>query len=232
MLILKTILTMTEGKMMVSNKLLFIVVVLCCLFACNEKKPSSYKVHSNQNFIRTDTMTSVSVVKGRNIRFIPDTSICNIALDSHISIEREFGDIMGDSINEKNGYEVFYFSNIDTSEYLTLVFFPGNTKNAFSRFVISKFETRPINRRLSYTRCSVFSTESQIKLGISITELEEIKGRGYLKTQKSNFEIYTYSVTSDINSPFYRRYKLPIYSAIYRFKNNKLVEFEFGFENP
>ena len=216
--------------MKVSSRLLIIVLAFFCLFSCSEKKPSYEKFQSEQIFVQGDTILFTS--KDSNTGFIPDTSVCNIALDSYASTEKEFGDIMGDIINKENGYEVFYFSNIDTSEYLKLIFFPGNTKNAFSRFVISKFKIRPANRNLYHTRCPFFSTESQIRLEITLHELEEIKGAGYLKSEKDNFDIYTYTFTSDVRSVFYRRYKMPIYSAVYKFKNNILVAFEFGFEYP
>lgn len=223
---------MMDGKIKVSNRLLIIVVALFYLFACSEKKPSFQKIQSKQSFVQADTIAPVYTSKDSNTGFIPDTSVCNIALKSFVSIERGFGDIMGDSINKKNGYEVFYFSNVDTSEFLKLVFIPGGTKNAFSRFIISEVETRPVDRRLNLTQCPIFSTESHIRLGITLNELEKVKGVGYLKTKKDSFEIYTYSITYDIKSAFYRRYKMPIYSAVYRFRNNRLVEFEFGFETP
>ena len=233
MLIFKTIQTMMGGKIKSCNWLLIIGIAFFSLHACGEKKLSSNsKIQPEQSLAQNDTMASLIANEDSNTVYMRDTSVCNIALDSYTSIEREFGDVMGDSISKINGYEVFYFSNISKSEYLKLIFFPGNTQNAFSRFVISEVEARPINRRLNVAQCPVFTTESGIKLGITLDELEKIKGTEYLTTEKDSSDVYTYSIMSDINSAFYRRYRMPIYSAVYRFKNNRLVEFEFGFENP
>lgn len=222
-----------DGKIKVSNGLLIVVVSFIYLFACGEKKLAhNNKIQSEQSFVQAGTIASLFANKDSNVSFVPDTSVCNIALESYASIEREFGNIMGDSINKVNGYEVFYFSNIDKSEYLKLIFFPGGTQNAFSRFVISEDQVPPINRRLYVTQYPTFITESGIKLGITLNELEKIKGTEYLKTEKDSFDVYTYSIMIDVNSAFYRRYKMPIYSAVYKFKNNRLVAFEFGFEIP
>ena len=170
--------------------------------------------------------------KGVDVEFLPDTSVCNFILESRSSIESGYGDIMGDSANAEKGYETFYFSNVDTSEYLKLIFFPGNTRNAFSRFVVSEFDTRPKNRRLYCSQCPAFVTENQIKLGITLAELEKIKGVEYFQAKEGDLDVYAYSYTIDPESEFYRRYRMPVYSEVYRFHNGKLVEFEFGFECP
>jgi len=217
---------MTEGKIMISNRLLIVLLVLCALFACSEKKPS---FNSGKNVVKFDATTSIGGAKGEVPAFV-DTSICNIALD--VSIEKEYGDIMGDSINKKYGYETFYFSNADTSEYLKLEFHPGGTKNVFGRFVITNFDPRPPGRKLYFSNCSTFATESDVKLGISPDELLKKKGTSYKKIIDKDIVIYSYFFSVDVRSLFYQRYRYPVYSAIYKFKYNRLIEFEFGFEYP
>jgi len=208
-------------------------IFFCALNSCSEgMKKDNSEAYSDYSLIQRDTLVSLLLDNEDGLKFVPDTSICDVYLDSYTSIERGVGDIMGDSMAKVNGYEVYYFSNIDTSEYLKMIFFPGGRKNSFNRFVISEVDYRPINRRLNIVKCSVFVTESKIKLGITLNDLKRIKGVDYLKIKKDSFDVYVYSIKISDKSLFYARYKMPVYSAIYKFQDNKLVEFEFGFENP
>ena len=215
-----------------SNSFLFMAIIFGLCFACAQGDRAFDKSQSNQTSAHAKVIAPAIDSKDVDAEFLPDTSICNFVLESRSSIESVYGDIMGDSANAEKGYETFYFSNVDTSEYLKLIFFPGNTRNAFSRFVVSKFDTRPENRRLYYSQCPTFVTENQIKLGITLAELEEIKGVEYLQTKEGDLDVYAYSYTIDPESEFYRKYRMPVYSEVYRFRDGKLVAFEFGFEYP
>jgi len=215
-----------------SNRFLFVVIIFGLCFACTQGDHSFDKSQYSQTSRHAEVVVPAIDSKYVDAEFLPDTSVCNFILESHSSIESGYGDIMGDSANVEKGYETFYFSTIDTSEYLKLIFFPGNTRNAFSRFVVSEFDTRPKNRKLYCSQCPAFVTENQIKLGITLAELEKIKGVEYLQTKEGDLDVYTYSYTVAPESEFYRRYRMPVYSEVYRFYDGKLVEFEFGFEYP
>ena len=223
---------MMGDRMNKSNRFLFVVIIFGLCFACTQGDHSFDKSQYSQTSRHAEVVVPAIDSKYVDAEFLPDTSVCNFILESHSSIESGYGDIMGDSVNAEKGYETFYFSNVDTSEYLKLIFFPGNTRNAFSRFVVSEFDTRPKNRRLYCSQCPAFVTENQIKLGITLAELEKIKGVEYFQAKEGDLDVYAYSYTIDPESEFYRRYRMPVYSEVYRFHNGKLVEFEFGFQCP
>ena len=216
---------------MLDDKVIFILAILFYLGACSGKEHKSTDGPPYGSLTQTDSTSLPSLDKGLNDTFVPDSSVCNIALESYYSIERELGNVM-DVESIKGGFETYYVSNPDTSEFMKLIFCPGDTKNAFCKFVVSKITQPPIERRLNFTTCNVLSTESNVRLGITISELEKIKGLEHIKTSKNGLDIYSYAIVNNDKSDFLRKYNMPIYIADYYFENNRLVEFEFGFDYP
>ncbi len=76
-----------------------------------------------------------------------------------------------------------------------------------------------------------FSTESGIALGMSKDRLTAIKGKSHQVIRRGNAETLHYTI-SDPGNSFLRRYNMPLYRAEYRFVNDKLIRFAFGFEYP
>jgi len=77
-----------------------------------------------------------------------------------------------------------------------------------------------------------FKTESGIRLGIPLTRLKAIKGEPDSIEENNAITILHYQINNYKNSRFLQRYNMPEYYSDYKFKNDKLIEFKFGFVYP
>jgi hypothetical protein len=167
-----------------------------------------------------------------NINSNNDTTVGGeIILRDDISIEKNFGDLMKKLDLSKDIPDV-YIANKSGSEYLRLGFYPGDAKNIFSFFEISKASIVGKNQQISQSSFTSFITESGIGLNMSQKELVRKKGKRYKETKLPNGIKLRYEVSEKTDRSFLGRYKMPLYFAEYSFENDKLVKFIFGFEYP
>ncbi len=89
-----------------------------------------------------------------------------------------------------------------------------------------------LNNEPAYNR--EFKTEKGICLGVSKEYVLSKLGKCYKKSQQGNSEMISYRLESpkDSKTKLLERHNMPIYFAVYYFKNNKLAAFDFGFEYP
>ena len=163
--------------------------------------------------------------------FVPDTAINNkIFLRNSSSVEKSVGDLMPFIAQEESLPDV-YLSSQSGSEYLKLLFSPGDTRNTFSFFEVGLADSIP-DINIKTTSYEHFTTESEIKLGINQEKLVQIKGGGYTSNVQGAATILSYVVNDYNTSSFLQSYNMPIYVATYHFEGDKLIKFGFGFEYP
>ena len=163
---------------------------------------------------------------------IHDTTInSKIILRNSISIEKNLGDVMPKLNSDKDLPDV-YFRNKSGTEYLRLVFFPGDVNNTVSLFEVSKADLSSAPLKSYQSVFPYFLTESGIKLGMTISDVVGKKGNQFKKASKGKMIVIKYSIDYEDNPKFLAAYNMPLYIAEYTFKNGILVKFIFGFEYP
>lgn len=158
----------------------------------------------------------------------PDTSTSGIKISDAKSTILIIGN--KDKIDTTEKYH--YYSKTH-KQLLTLTQHPGDINYTVSIFKVEYAGTTNDNYRS--LEIGEFSTEKNIKLGISKKQVTAILGNCYavLDSTEKYIEIY-YLIEKSGTSPnrFLDSYNMPLYYASYRFRNDSLKVFEFGFEYP
>ena len=158
-----------------------------------------------------------------------DTTINGkIKLRNSASAESNLGDAMARLDTTKDLPDVF-FKNKTGTEFLRLVFFPGDNKNTFSVFEVSKANA---NQNASSSSFANFTTESGIKLGLSKAEVIKRSGKDYKEIKSENATKLRYEIDEKKDKEFLTRYNMPLYFVEYIFKNDLLEKYTLGFEYP
>ncbi|MFZ4401825.1 MAG: hypothetical protein ACOYO1_17480 [Bacteroidales bacterium] len=158
---------------------------------------------------------------------MPDTSINELSLINSTSIFNSLGDLMPYLDKDKDIPFVFILSK-DKKQYFKLSFFPGSNNNEFSYFEIGLLKDKLLKKKnILLSKYKIFITENNIKIGISKQAFLKNRNMHFLKTE--NNDLYTYEVNDFKNSAFLKAYNMSSYRAKYRFDNDTLVQFEFGF---
>ncbi|MEQ1675667.1 MAG: hypothetical protein ABL876_03125 [Chitinophagaceae bacterium] len=162
--------------------------------------------------------------------FVPDSTVNGVLkLDNFESGEENLGDIM-DKVNQDASLPDIYFANKSNTQYLRLIFFPGSTRNSFARFEIG---VKLKNRKYSVLKkFDIFSSESKIAIGTSMTAVIKKKGKDFSKKMEKGLVVLTYTLTEMAKYPLLLGHNMPLYSAEYYFKKGKLVKMSYGFEYP
>ena len=160
-------------------------------------------------------------------QIVPDTSINNkIFLLNVKSVKTEIGDVMS-KLNDKKDLPDIYFSNKAKSQYLRMIFHPGNFKNSFSMFEVGYISPKmKVKNKLKY---NIFYTERNIKLGMTKAKFLSIMKENVRKNSLDNSYLLR---IDESNNSFLEMYGLPIYEAKYYFRGKFLIKFYFGFKYP
>lgn len=159
--------------------------------------------------------------------FIPETTINGIlALDDYASSQKFYP-----SINELKAVKfirespVMPFSNSSKTEYLLAYQYEGGTSNTFGCFEIGNYDSKISG----YTTLSVtnFKTENGLHLGMTLNELEHIKGTTFQKYQNK----IVYRIEGK-NSAFLQMHNMPEYFLECELKSEKITKIKFGFTQP
>jgi hypothetical protein len=161
-------------------------------------------------------------------QFKPDTSIGQISLISSKNVDSYLGKDVMERLTDKDLPSSSVIST-DSKQRLTFYFHPGNEKKEFSEFIVGYVDQNDRNEFV--TNNEEFVTESGIKLGMTMGDFRTIKGEpdSIANKETTNFH---YRIDDFNNSEFLKRYNMPIYYAVYEFKNGYLCEIKFGFEYP
>lgn len=194
------------------NRMVNSIIVCFYLFnSCTE----GYKESNNRN--------KEKGIISNNI-FIPDVSINGKLLLNSPKSLLDFYEESGrlELINFVRESPIMAFSNSSKSEYLFAYQYEGNIENEFSCFEIGYYDEN-IN---FYTQMNYkgFQTESGLKLGLTLTEVEKIKGKNYIK----NGDKIIYQIVNP-KSEFLKHYNMPEYFLECYFKQDKLIKIRLGF---
>jgi hypothetical protein len=158
----------------------------------------------------------------------PDISINKVIylLDSK-SIINSIGNQKNNIIEDENPTRVQLKNKAET-QYLILYHLAGSNTNSFNMFEVGYLSHR--DKTFLKTDFTSFISGNGIRLGISKEALIRIIGKNYIKKQEKGLEIIEYRIDGRDNfNMFLDQYNMPMYSADYYFKNDKLVKFIFGF---
>lgn len=160
---------------------------------------------------------------------IPDTAVCNIVINDHVSTERILGKNIWDKLFESKGHlpriEVL---NKDRTQLLRLIFHYGGAKNSVDEFEIIKIDSLyKIPQKAIVLSCRGFVSGKKISLGMNRNEVTKILGVGYKLSSKDGMEQLYYSL--DSKSGFVKRYNQFEYYIKCVFKDGVLIKYSFGF---
>ncbi|MGC9355224.1 MAG: hypothetical protein ACP5D9_15360 [Mariniphaga sp.] len=166
--------------------------------------------------------------------FAPDTAIVGVNLLDAGSVIMHYGDKLWEKLIEDDEmYKVIALNN-KKNQKLELIVHHGANKNEFSEFKISHFynKIQKCDHVIVLHDIDSFITQKGIKLGISRLALEDKLKMKNLKEEINQKGELVLSFSKELNDSFLGRYNMPEYYGIYTFKNNKLIEFSFGFIVP
>ena len=136
-------------------------------------------------------------------------------------------------VTKLDGDTTYNFNSSDKKQMLSVNVHPGDPYSAISIFTVK----HAANSIKSSTLPAIpnFKTEKNIQLGLTKNELQNKLGKCYTVSDSTNNSItinYRLEQPQDSKTKLLERQNMPVYYATYKFKNDKLIEFEFGFEYP
>ena len=135
-------------------------------------------------------------------------------------------------IERENNFPIVPYYNKKKTQLLTLIFHPGSVKDSFSEFKVKRTTTN--NNETIYTLKNIdsFVTGKQIQIGITKKQLIDILGDKFESEVKDGILAIKYKINNFEKSEFLQKYNMPSYYGEYRFINDNLIEYSFGFEYP
>jgi hypothetical protein len=136
-------------------------------------------------------------------------------------------------VTELNGDTTYNFYSVDGKQTLNVTIHPGDGHSIISIFRV-RYTNGPI-RKAAQLAIRSFKTEKNIELGLAKNELIQRLGKCYsIGDSSKNFIEIQYRLESpqDSKTKLLERQNMPIYYADYKFKNERLIDYEFGFEYP
>lgn len=164
--------------------------------------------------------------------FFPDSTINNFILRSKTGLFRDTYNFL-DSLNGGDGPDWYILLVNNQNQVFKLWFYPGGYADEFEYFEVNHGSSSSIEGlKFKQIESDQFITESGIRLGISKEELFEIKGKNYSnELSTANEIIYSFGPDSELHD-FLKQKNAAGYEAKYKFINNRLVKFEFGYILP
>ena len=104
--------------------------------------------------------------------------------------------------------------------------------DSFNEIQVRVTSKIPIFENKCLAAIPFFLTGKGIKLEITKQELIDSLGDPRETINEKGYTILSYRIDNYEQSDFLKHYNLPCYYGKYIFKNNKLIEFAFGFEYP
>jgi len=207
------------------------------LLSCNNNTPKEHIQKVSQvprkNAFESNTNKDLEDIEKVKDVF-PDTSINGkLRLDDQISSKVFYSRIDEVILIEQiRDSPIALFSNRQGNEYLMAYQYEGGTKNAFSCFEIG-YQKDLSGQIPNKTQETSFKTESNICLGLTMHDVELIKGKNYLKNViNSSTIVVKYGINDMDLSPFLKRYNMPGYFLELTLKDDKVSKVFFGFDYP
>lgn len=217
-------------------KNIFFIIILFSVFTnCKDTNSSIIKNNDKIEFtsepdkVERLKYKAINTVKKDTCKFLnPDISISNILIKNHTSSDKIIGIDNQIDLNEQ-----YHFYSKSKKEILTLNQHPGDVRNDISIFKVKKSDKTDWN--LKVLNIETFESEKGIKLGVTKEFLKNKLGNCNKEILHSDNYIellYRIEQPNDSETKILEKHNIPVYYATYKFLNNKLIEFEFGFEYP
>ena len=126
-----------------------------------------------------------------------------------------------------------FFSSKDRKQVLEVHVYPGDGISQVSYFKIGNAVLS--GPKAAASSIAEFVSEKGIRLGITKEELISLLGSCFTTKDSSANSItlsFRLELPADSKTGFLKRQNMPVYYADYKFVDNKLSAFEFGFEYP
>lgn len=221
---------------------LFLAVIF--LISCDSANDIKQEKLTN-DVVKSDSIKNINVklndadraraISIDSLCLFPDTSVYRFILENPNSIFDELSDTV--PLNNENELisfpHIVVLSKSDSLEF-KLLFYPGNVKGAFSKFILKKVDP---NSKIETVSTKIGDKNFKLSHGayIGMSEKDFLAKYGFNKKNilknDSTSKVYGFTL-SDFNNSFLKRYNMPVYIAKYKFKENNLIEIEFGFEYP
>lgn len=205
------------------KKFVSIVFTILILTSCKNRNQKDKHSPTATKAIHQVEKDTSSIAK---MQFKPDTTIGKISLLSTIDANHYLGKSTEDRLKNNLRPHISVVSN-DASQRLVVYFNNDNTNQEFSEFSI-QYNTQE-NQHDKTVTDSIFQTESGIRLGMTMHQVKSIKGKPVSQRNGKTTLLY-YEISDFDNSEFLKKHDLPIYYTNYKFKDNHLISFSFGFE--
>ena len=208
-----------------------VFIVLLFLSACANNDERKDNDTSAPNFKEEDTLALVQTFRDtvqHRRSFRPDSTInSKLKLNDNLSA-KEFTPNKIELIYGLRETPVAVFCNATKTEFMMAYQYEGNPKNSFSCFEIGYIDNEVLRGKCIASKENFFTTESGIKLGMSLESLIAIKGIDY--TLSAQNEIVTYKLNP--SSDFSRKHNMPGYFLEFNFKKGNIIKMKFGFDYP
>ncbi|MDZ4205280.1 MAG: hypothetical protein U1C46_10755 [Bacteroidales bacterium] len=198
------------------------ILTLLLLFSIN-LETFYFNVGGINAYFNHDTLTNY------NMHCIPDIKINNFELE--VDLGFHIDGLILSNCEPNCRYKLI---NNNTTEELTILFYPGRTKNHGSYFIINQINTDRVNDGMK-TSTTHFISGRGIRIGQNTETVKTLLKLDRVITQTRNDSLilnYILDLNEENCKEFQQKYNYPIYSASYIFVRNRLIQFGFGFEYP
>lgn len=217
------------------KNILIIILTLTLLNNCSKLQKQTKGGHERTELVPEPDKAerlkfeAIEKLKKSNCFFDePDISLSGIILRNSESATKIVG-----SENSMDSLGQYRFYSRLESEILTLTQHPGDSKNQISIIKVKKSDkTSDGFKELNF---DTFTTERGIRLGLTKKQIIEKLGDCYapIDSTKNYIELYyVIEQPKDIKSKILEKNNMPKYFASYKLWNERLEQFEFGFEYP
>ena len=215
------------------HRFTIIVLTFLVLTACNNSKgkissTKNGKFMTEPNINLKEKSEAEKILKTNSCIFLnPDTSLSKITLRDSKSAKSII------SIKDKIENEEYHYYSTTYQEMLTMIQHPGDSKYQISILRVEYSDKTDYDYRK--LNIDTFKTEKGIKLGMSKNQIIEKLGSCYVAKDSSEDYIQLYyrlETPNDSKTRILENNYMPIYYASYKLRNDRLKNFEFGFEYP
>lgn len=227
------------NKLLMMKYILFAALIGCQSLQEKSAKPSNVNIGNYENnsfWYKKTAIEGINKSSTNSTITQPDTTVNKkLFLENQLSSTKFYDKIDKVDLVEKiRTSPVLVFSNTRNDQYLLAYQYEGNSKNSFSSFEIGFMKNlESVDEKKKYKSSeNSFETESGLKLGLSSTDIVNIKGKDFKKQKVGNETILTYRIDDYDSSAFLKRYKMPGYFIEFLLKDDKLIKIFFGFDYP
>jgi hypothetical protein len=138
--------------------------------------------------------------------------------------------VLGDHFRRIREFDVTSWgvelANQDRTEHLQAVQYPGTERGSFSQFTVSLKSSSD----LSILAVPSFTSSCGIHLGMTESNVVAILGEALRMSTEAGRRTLHYRAGSD--EEFVEAARMPGYFAVYTFEEERLTQFDFGFDRP